>query len=251
MKQRIILQPEYQAASGFIARLPEIFEQQGEMIYSGRNVVKRFHTDYGVWIVKRYRKPNIFQRLAYTFWRKSKAERAFLYAEKLLSAGIDTPAGIGYIECREHGLFRNGYFISAECTDAPLFPILIEKADFDKKLATALAEFFVRMHRAGFLHGDPNLRNILYHTDRQGKPHFSVIDTNRSLFTSNPTPAECLDNLKRISHRRDLLQYIVREYATLRGWDPAQSVCQVTNALDKFEKRKEFKHSFQRVFGRH
>lgn len=238
---KIIIHPKYQSASAFIARLPEAFETEGEVIYAGRNVVKRFNTAYGEWIVKRYKKPNFIQRLAYTFWRKSKAERAFLYAGILNSIGIDTPEGIGYVECRQNGLFHTGYFISAAYNYPPLHPVLVTSIDFDKQLASALASFLVSMHRKGFMHGDPNPANILYHTDEEGKFCFSVIDTNRSVFKASLSRKECLDNLKRVTHRRDLLQYVVEEYAIGRKWNVRQSVEQVMRALDCFEKRRRFK----------
>lgn len=238
---KIIVLPKYRSASDFVARLPEAFEKEGEVIYAGRNVVKRFDTAYGEWIVKRYKTPNLIQRLAYTFWRKSKAERAFLYAGKLNSIGIDTPEGIGYVECGKNGLFHTGYFISTACHYPSLHPALVTNAEFDKRLASALASFLVSMHRKGVMHGDPNPANILYHTDEEGRFRFSVIDTNRSVFKASLSRKECLDNLKRVTHRRDLLQYIVEEYATLRQWDAGQSVEQVMHALGRFEKRRQFK----------
>ena len=238
---KIIVQPKYQSASAFIAHLTESFRTEGEAIYAGRNMVKRFDTAYGEWIVKRYKKPNLIQRLAYTFWRKSKAERAFLYARKLNSIGIDTPEGIGYAECRKNGLFHTGYFISTACNYPSLYPALVKNTEFDKHLASALASFLVSMHCKGVMHGDPNPANILYHTDEEGRFSFSVIDTNRSVFKTSLSRKECLDNLKRVTHRRDLLQYVVEEYATLRKWDVRQSVEQVMHALSRFEKRRQFK----------
>ena len=242
---KIIIQPKYQPAFAFIAGLSETFETEGEVIYIGRNVVKKFHTAYGNWMVKQYKKPNFIQQLAYTFWRKSKAERAYLYAERLNSLGIDTPEGIGYIECRKNGLFHTGYFISTVCDYPSLYPVLVGKADFDKRLTSALALFFVTLHQKGVLHGDPNLENILYHTDEEGKLRFSVIDTNRSVFKTLLSRKECLANLKRITHRRELLQYITQEYARLRQWPVSECVKQVMRELDKFEKRKEIKRLFK------
>lgn len=243
---KIIIHPDYQPAFDFVSRLPETFQTEGEVIYTGRNVVKKFKTAYGDWMVKQYKKPNVIQQLAYTCWRKSKAERAFLYAERLNSLGIDTPQGIAYIECRKNGLFHTGYFISTVCDYPPLYPVLVRKADFDKGLVSALALFFVTLHQRGVLHGDPNLDNILYHTDKEGKLRFSVIDTNRSVFKTSLSRKECLANLKRITHRRDLLQYIVQEYARLRQWPVSECVKQVMRELDKFEKQREIKRLLKR-----
>lgn len=242
---KVVIHPQYQFASEFISHIPITFNTEGETIYDGRNVVKCFHTPYGDWIVKQYKKPNFIQQLAYTFWRKSKAERAFLYANKLLSKGIDTPQGISYIETKKKGLLYTGYFISTICKFPPLYQPLVKTMDFNKELAAALAAFFVDMHSKGFLHGDPNLENLLYHIDAQGRFQFSVIDTNRSIFKSAPTKRECLENLKRITHRRDLLEFITQEYATLRQWEISSSIQYVMNALNKFERKRKIKRLFK------
>lgn len=237
---KIVVHPKYNDLYDFISQLPTNFESSGEIIYKKRNVVKRFKTDSGEWIVKRYKNPNIIQGIAYTFFRKSKAERAYLFASKLLAKGIDTPEAVAYIEIKKYGLLSTSYFISTTCHNPPVYSALIQTPDYDRNLASALAAFFVKLHEKGILHGDPNLDNILFHEDNQGL-HFSVIDTNRSIFKRSLTRNECLDNLKRIAHRRDLLQYIVEEYALKRQWDIQQSVHQVMNALDKFEKRRKIK----------
>lgn len=237
---RIAIHPKYNDLHDFISQLPTNFESSGEIIYEKRNMVKRFKTNNGEWIVKRYKKPNIIQGIAYTFFRKSKAERAFLFASKLLAKGIDTPEAVAYIEIKKYGLLSASYFISTACHYSPVYPALIQTPDYDRNLASALATFFVELHEKGILHGDPNLDNILFHNDNQGL-HFSVIDTNRSVFKHSLTRNECLDNLKRIAHRRDLLQYIVEEYAEKRQWNAQQSVRQVMHALDKFERKRKIK----------
>lgn len=238
---RIIIHPKFQAESSFISEIPKRFETEGEMIYDGRNTVKRFRNNENEWIVKRYKNPNVFQQVAYSFFKKSKAERAYIYADKLRKANIDTPKGIAYIEEKKLGLLQFSYFISTVCNDPCIFPALVETKDYDRRLADALTAFFVELHAKGILHGDLNLNNILYHQDKKGEFHFSVIDTNRSLFKASPTRLECLDNLKRVTHRRDLLEYIVERYASLRRWDLYESVETVMEALDKFEKRRQMK----------
>ena len=235
---------------GYVADMKHVaaaFDKEGVTLHQGRNVVKRFTLPDGtVWIVKRYKRPNLVQRIAYTFFKKSKAERAYRYAQLLLDRGIDTPAGIACILTHQGGLLADSYFISTACTDPPVFPQLVATGQYDTTLADRLAAFFAFMHSRGVLHGDPNLNNILYHTDGQGETHFTVIDTNRSKFKSCPTRRQCLDNLKRVTHRRDLMQYIVRSYARLRGWDTEESVAAVFKALKRFERQKKLRRLFRK-----
>ena len=236
--RKVIVHPSYRAFEALAASVPDRFDSEGETLHAGRNTVKRFRTTQADWVVKRYKTPNLAQRIAYSFFKKSKAERAYLYAARMQERGIDTPTGIAYIEEKRGGLLRDSYFISTVCHDKPLYPVLVETPDYDRTLARQVAAFVAMMHQRGVLHGDTNLNNILYHTDADGQARFTVIDTNRSHFYNTPSQSACLHNLKRLTHRRDLLQYIIEEYATLRGWEPATCVSVVMRALEKFEKRR-------------
>ena len=94
------------------------------------------------------------------------------------------------------------------------------------------------MHSRGVLHGDLNLSNFLYRTADDGY-HFTMIDINRSHFTDGwPTDSQCLDNLVRLTHRRDLYEYLVKSYARQRGWDEETTAASALRLLEKFEHRR-------------
>ncbi|TWV13321.1 hypothetical protein FQ707_06510 [Bacteroidaceae bacterium HV4-6-C5C] len=238
---KIILDPGYEKAHTAIYELIKNYELAGETLYKGRNLVKHFHTEYGEWVVKRYKRPSILQRFIYTFFRKSKAERAFIFAQKLHSLNIETPQAIAYIEEKKCGLLSYCYFISTVSTYSSLYPILVEQSVYDQSLVKALAAFLKELHCKGFLHGDSNLDNILYKGNEETGFQFAVIDTNRSKFKENPTATECLNNFKRVTHRRDLLVDIVTQYAKLRDWNVPNSVNEAIKALDKFERKDDLK----------
>lgn len=243
---KVFIDPHYEYLRPWIEGLHESFCKEGSVIYKGRNVVRKIVVAGENLIVKRYKKPNFFQRLAYSVWRKSKAVRAFLYAGRLNDMGVDSPAGIGVVEVYENLLFSYGYFISSECT-YPSLKSLLGNPDFESHIdmAEALAGFVAHLHELGILHGDLNLSNILYSFDADGCPHFTVIDTNRSRFVSNPGVHECLDNMKRITHNRRLLEVVVRKYSAVRGLDGEDCVKYIMKRLDDFERRKRLK---RRIF---
>ena len=95
---KVFIDPHYEYLRPWIEGLHESFCKEGSVIYKGRNVVRKIVVAGENLIVKRYKKPNFFQRLAYSVWRKSKAVRAFLYAGRLNDMGVDSPAGIGAVE---------------------------------------------------------------------------------------------------------------------------------------------------------
>lgn len=117
---KIEYNPEYKnnlKVTEFIEKLPSRFEQEGSVLFSGRNVIKSFVINPAdnilkQVVVKRYKFPNAIQRIAYSFFRASKAARAFHNAAQLRTRGIDTPREIAYIEEWKSGLFTYGYFIT-------------------------------------------------------------------------------------------------------------------------------------------
>lgn len=237
---KIVINPGYQELADFIKMLPQKFTQLGTIFHDGRNCVKEMKYQQRKFIVKRYKKPHIFQRIAYTFWRKSKAERAYLFSLKLNQLGIDTPIGIGYIEVRHSGLFDQGYFISEVCPDKSLATEALAN-NLTPPLINALAAFLVSLHRQGILHGDLNLTNILYHCDPSGEFKFTLIDTNRTKFKTNPSMNLCATNLCRLTHNRTLITEIARQYARLRQWDASHFQQQLIKALDKLEDKENLK----------
>lgn len=241
-----MVNPEYAHIETFIDSIPSVFDTEGTLIYEERNIVKRFDAPDGTpLIVKRYKFPNPVQRFAYSFYRPSKARRAYEYAQRLIDMGFDTPTPIAYIEEREHGLFTYGYFISAE-NNNPDCRVLRNEPDFDNGLlAHDLMAFVVHLHDLGFMHGDTNLSNFLYEK-RGDHYHFAVIDINRSKFvTPPPTKEQCLHNLVRLTHIIPLLHSLVGIYAELRGWNPEKIKADVEAMLHHFEQRRKMKHPFR------
>jgi tRNA A-37 threonylcarbamoyl transferase component Bud32 len=235
---KIVVDKKYTFLGDVIASLPRLMDEgQGETVYDSRNRVVHFSHNGLSLMVKRFKRVNAIQKVVYSFFRKTKAERAFLFAEEFAKRGIDTPQRVAYIEEKHAGLFDTGYFVSIEAQGTETSLLLREVQDYPKDLAEAVAQQVVFMHSKGILHGDLNLSNFLC-TEQNGHYHFCMIDINRSHFREGlPTDEECLKNLVRITHRRDLYDYIVRSYARQRGWDETQTATRALQLLDRFEHR--------------
>ena len=66
-----------------------------------------------------------------------------------------------------------------------------------------------------------------------------MIDINRSHFTEGiPGREECMQNLVRITHRRDLYEFLLEQYAELREWDVSATIEEGLQQLDRFEHRR-------------
>lgn len=234
--RKIIVSEGFKHLKKEIAQISDIFGRQGQMLYEGRNIVKAVTLADTSVVVKHFKHLNIAQSIVYTFFKKSKAERSYLYASMMRQRGVLTPQEVSYVEIKRYALLTDCYFISMPCYLPPLSSIL-RKEDFDRGIAHQLGVAIAKWHEMGVLHGDLNLTNILYETDNNGHFRFWLIDTNRSTF-DNATYFNCINNIMRLSHDRHLLQYVVTTYAETRGWEVEKTVADVMDCLESFEQYK-------------
>ncbi len=236
---KVIIDPQYAQYEDFIRQIPRLIDEgKGTIVYDGRNRVVRMEHEGLTMMVKCFKRVNFIQQVVYSFFRKSKAERAFLFAGEFAKRGIDTPQRIAYIEQSSFGLFSKGFFVSREVAGTECHLLLREVKEFSTDLADAVMAQTVLMHSKGILHGDLNLSNFLCEEKGDGY-HFTMIDINRSHFCDGfPSDEACLQNLVRTTHRRDLYEYLIASYARQRGWDEKETVRQALTLLDRFEHRK-------------
>lgn len=246
---RLVTNPDFHndaSLQQLLRRLPEAFTAgEGELIYDKRNQLRRFVLPSGqIAVVKSYHHPNLFQRLCYsTFWR-NKAIKSFLFGQRLLKCGIDTPTPIAAITYYKWGCLVSKYFFVSTEDNRPDCLILRDgNMEHPEPLIDALAHYFIKLHEAGFLHGDANLSNFLYEQQPDGKYRFAVIDTNRSRFLGRPaSQQEAYQNLMRLTHVRSLLSALVRSYARQRGWDEKEAEQAVFDLIARRERRKALLH---------
>ncbi|MCD8296326.1 MAG: hypothetical protein LUC88_02005, partial [Prevotella sp.] len=63
-----------------------------------------------------------------------------------------------------------------------------------------------------------------------------------------PTRKECIENLKRLTHERGLMEFVVRRYAMLRGWNVDETVSAVMQQLQRFEEHNSRRKRVKRAF---
>lgn len=248
---------ENRVLADFIAELPVFFEKEGNYIYNKRNKIKKFvlsdidDLQLQTLVVKRYKKPNFFQKLSYSFIRPTKAKRAFFNARKLRSLGISTPKEIAYIEeGGRSGFFEYGYYVCLEDNAPPIRERLIESEFFDRQMASDFAIFVAHLHEKGIIHKDLNSTNVLYHNSDCGYS-FSLIDINRmDIYDGGclPNEATCLANLCLFAGRMDLFEFVAEVYIHQRGWDKGvlQKAISIKIEHDRrWKRRKDFFKRFK------
>lgn len=218
MAIKTVLNPSYDFLKDFVDTLPQQFSREGRYVHKGRNEIKVFETKGLLLNVKRYRIPLWINRVAYTFFRAPKAERAYQYALRLRQKKIDTPEPVAYLIEKKGGLLSFSYFVSIqvpytrrfyEFGNAPLAG--------NEEIIRAFARYTAKLHEAGIYHRDYSPGNILFDLV-EGKPEFCIVDINRMEFGEVSLKKGCA-NFARLWGQKHFFLLLACEYAKARHFD--------------------------------
>lgn len=254
---KIVLNDKYAHLRTFIESLPDIFDKEGESIFLARNEIRLYDEGGFTLNVKSYKVPILINRIAYTFFRPTKASRAYEHALTLLSKGFQTPDPVAYIETKKSGLLHRSFFISLHTPmDGHMRLFNDEDASNAGKedLIKAFAEFTARLHEADVLHCDYSPGNILREkVDEMGNYNFSLVDINRMQFRPVSVEMGC-KNFRRMRGNDEFFRLCATYYAKGRGADVEQ--CVEAFLRYKYEDRKKrkrkekFKEFTRKIFNR-
>lgn len=244
---KIVINPSYSILTDFIQRLPEAFDTEGDVIYTGRNILKRYQIQGLDLVVKSFKIPILVNRFAYTFLRKSKACRSYEYAFEILQRGCDTPAPIAYIEEYRSGLLYRSYYVSIyDAASETVRPYVSGDIADPGNLFKSLACYTAKLHEAGILHIDYSPGNILLGKNPDGSYRFSLIDINRLCF-KELTLDECLRNFDRLCLSVSASTRLAEEYAVCRSLDIAETVQAINGYADQFFLKRTFTQVSKKV----
>ncbi|MEE1082387.1 MAG: lipopolysaccharide kinase InaA family protein [Paludibacteraceae bacterium] len=250
---KVVINDEYKNCKELVVFLESLdtrYRQKGRTLHLDRNAVRSFAiSELGRDIViKRYKKPLSVQRVVYSFFRKSKAERAYYNGLKLLELGIDTPTPIAYVEQKKAGLMEYCYFACEKTSYKSLEPLILLDKPLDDHLAMSLARFLIDLHTKGVLHNDLNGGNILYYQDGDTNYHFSLIDNNRMEFTDKDISfRDRMENICKFSSKAIFAQ-IVGCYAEILGMDIQLAIEEALDAREKFFEARAKRRAFWAKF---
>ena len=242
-KMKIFINNKFETLKNFILNISERFDIEGHTIHKIRNEVKVFRVGDIEVNVKKFAIPHFFNRIVYTFFRKSKAERAYHNALKLLSCGIDTPSPVGYLHIKRHGLFYDSYFISLQSPYNRNLTEIIEKTE-KENIEVALGKFIALLHEKEVLHLDLSTGNILFE-EIDNEVHFSVVDLNRMKFCRIDKNLGC-KNFNRLRVSEKVMRIIAKSYACAQNFD--ENECEKlilqnnANYLKKYNLKKRLKN---------
>jgi tRNA A-37 threonylcarbamoyl transferase component Bud32 len=229
---RLVVHPNYQELEPLLLRLPELFER-GKVLYKSRNELRIVEVPGYTLNVKRYRVPILLNRIAYSFFRSSKANRAYEFALKLQQNGFGTPDPIAYLEYQSCGLLRQSYFVSKHIADFRMMREFADGSDIAGRedILEALGVFIAQLHEAGILHLDLSVGNILF--QKEGNDvRFWLVDLNRMRFCKIDQELGC-KNFERLRGNQEFFRALATAYARERGFDQEQCLESILKHQEK------------------
>jgi serine/threonine protein kinase len=241
--KKIIINPEYEFLRKYIEDIPENFDSIGTVMESKRNIIREDSIQGTRVVIKSFRRIYLTNRIHYSFFYPSKAERAFDHAMILRHNGFNTAMPIAYIEVTRYGLINQSFFISEYLDYQPLNKVSDWESFMESELILELARYTLRLHLNNIYHKDYSLGNILF-KKIDNKYQFALVDNNRMSF--GPVSVEKgIRNLVKLGLPIEHLTRLAKEYARLRKVDELMSLERLfhykRSELDKRQMKQSLK----------
>ena len=232
---KIKIHPAYKHKASQIDACIKNFEKSGKMLVDGkRNQIRVFDLDGESIAIKSFKVPHLLNRIVYRYFRKSKAERSYEFADKLIALGIGTPAPIAFAEA-EAALYGKSYYACAHIDFDLEFRDLVDNPKYaeDTQILKAFTAFTFMMHERDVYFMDHSAGNTLIKKTENGY-QFYLVDLNRMQFKTMDFDAR-MQNMARLTPKKEMITIMGREYAQLAGYDTQKTVDAMWAATKKFQ----------------
>lgn len=245
---KVVIADTYKSHEKKLRSIIATYKETGEMIYDGsRNSLKKFRVNETKVVVKAFRAPNLINKIVYRFFRKSKAERSFLYAKKLESLGIGTPKAVAYFENRSFLIFKDSYYIS-EFLDSDLtYRELITYPDYPNReeILKQFTAFTKQLHDNGVLFKDHSPGNTLINKTDEDSYTFYLVDLNRMDF-KELSFKERIANFARLTPEKEMVRSMAYAYADLIDEEREEVFRLMWKETMRFRNKFDRKHRIKR-----
>lgn len=242
MKYKI--NPKYKNLEEDLLNIKEHFASSDESIHVARNIlkiapIKEFET-----VIKAFKVPHFINRIAYAYFRGSKAKKSYDNALKLISRGVNTPEPIGYLENYKMTLFDTSYYLSIyEHYDFTMRQVVDREVDDYKEIIKQFTAFTCSLHEKGVWHVDYSPGNTLIRK-LEDRYEFYIVDVNRMQFR-DIDGYEGITNFNKLSLHVDDFDMVVEDYSKHFNLDISKAkeiaVEAVQKELDRLKMKERIK----------
>ncbi|WJJ98057.1 lipopolysaccharide kinase InaA family protein [Algibacter luteus] len=210
-----------------------------------RNIIKIVKIEGVDYNIKAFKIPNIFNKIAYNFFRKSKAQRSFEYAKKLSELKVGTPKPIAYFENKNPLFFKESFYVSEQLQCDLTYRELTKDLNYPdfNAILRAFTRFTYSLHEKGIHFLDHSPGNTLI--KKNGNTYdFYLVDLNRMKFESLDFESR-IKNFSRLTTHKSMVELMSDEYAKASGEDFNKIFDLMWNSTEtfqyKFHKKKRLK----------
>jgi len=242
MSEKFIVHPQYVHLKNDIYAVLKKFSQSGKyIVQKGRNQIKAIEAGGVELNIKKFKNPGFPQSFIYRFFRKSKAERSYEYALRLIDSGIDTPFPVAYYEKFTPGL-KESFYVSLQLSYDFDFRDLIHNPLMEdrEEILRQFTDFTFKLHenQINFLDHSPG--NTLIVKEDESKYRFYLIDLNRMKFEEMDFHKR-MKNFRRLWLSKTMIGVIAERYAELYRKDEEEVFNLLTQYSRNFQKSKNRK----------
>lgn len=194
------------------------FNSSGDVFGDGkRNIIKLFDLEGVTVNIKSFKIPHLINKIAYKYFRKSKARRSYEYANRLIENGIGTPQPIAYAENFALSGLEKSYYISEHLHTDLTFRELVLQPDYPdhENILRQFTRFTFDLHQKGIEFLDHSPGNTLIKKGSEGNYHFYLVDLNRMNFHDVMDFDSRMKNFNRLTPKTEMLAVMSDEYAKL------------------------------------
>ena len=216
----LILNDKYKDYEDKLLEQIKLFDITGRNFVKGqRNHIKLFEFEGTTINIKSFKIPHFINKIAYKYFRKSKARRSFEFATTLLERGVGTPQPIAYFENFDFIGLKDSYYVSEHLQCDLTFRELVEIPDYPNH-ATILrqfTQFSFDLHQKGIEFLDHSPGNTLIKKTTDGNYNFFLVDLNRMEFHKTMPFEMRMENLCRLTPIKEMVAVMSNEYSKLSG----------------------------------
>lgn len=234
---KVVFSNKYLDSKSAILDFLNNFNEGGQTIKKDRNVIKIFKVGDTSINIKSFKRPNFINAIVYRYFRKSKAERSFEYANILLEKEIGTPFPIAYIEERTLFGLVNSYYISEHIATELTYRDLVQNENLPdrNKILKEFTIFTYKLHENNVLFKDHSPGNTLIEK-QENHYAFYLVDLNRMVFKPL-TFEERIKNFSRLTPKKEMVAQMSETYAAISPWDYETIFKLMWEETSQFQKR--------------
>ena len=213
---KYIVNPSYISAKKTVSDYIHNFDSSGKLFGDGkRNKIKLFDSNGKTINVKSFKIPHLINKIAYNYFRKSKARRSFEYATTLLKKGIGTPEPIAFFENYDCIGLKDSYYVSEHLECDLTFRELVEMPDFPNHAAILrqFTKFCFDLHEQGIEFLDHSPGNTLIKKVFENEYQFFLVDLNRMNFHKTMNFDLRMKNLSHLTPKMGMIEMMSNEYS--------------------------------------